>query len=161
MHIEHLEFDFIPMIISVAVGLAGILLAYLMYGRKVIPTDWLYRYIKPYHKLLVNKYYIDLAGSKVFIRPTIRFARLINWFDSRIIDGLVNLFGKVTMIISKGVHFFDTGIVDGIVNWTGRETYSSGKRLRLLQTGNISGYAIVMFAVLAVYIIYLIIRTIV
>jgi len=161
MHIEHLEFDFIPMIISVAVGFAGILLAYLMYGRKVIPTDWLYRYIKPYHKLLVNKYYIDLAGSKVFIRPTIRFARLINWFDSRIIDGLVNLFGKVTMIISKGVHFFDTGIVDGIVNWTGRETYSSGKRLRLLQTGNISGYAIVMFAVLAVYIIYLIIRTIV
>jgi NADH-quinone oxidoreductase subunit L len=161
MHIEHLEFDFIPMIISVAVGLAGILLAYLMYGRKVIPTDWLYRYIKPYHKLLVNKYYIDLAGSKVFIRPTIRFAKLIDWFDKRIIDGLVNLFGKVTMIISKGVHLFDMGVVDGIVNWTGRETYSSGKRLRLLQTGNISGYAIVMFAVLAVYIIYLIIRTIV
>ena len=161
MHIEHLEFDFIPMIISVAVGLAGILLAYLMYGRKVIPTDWLYRYIKPYHKLLVNKYYVDLAGSKVFIRPTIRFAKLINWFDKRIIDGLVNLFGKVTMIISKGVHLFDMGVVDGIVNWTGRETYSSGKRLRLLQTGNISGYAIVMFAVLAVYIIYLIIRTIV
>ena len=161
MHIEHLEFDFIPMIISVAVGLAGILLAYLMYGRKVIPTDWLYRYIKPYHKLLVNKYYVDLAGSKVFIRPTIRFAKLINWFDKRIIDGLVNLFGKVTMIISKGVHLFDMGVVDGIVNWMGRETYSSGKRLRLLQTGNISGYAIVMFAVLAVYIIYLIIRTIV
>ncbi|MCJ7472183.1 MAG: NADH-quinone oxidoreductase subunit L, partial [Actinobacteria bacterium] len=161
MHIEHTEFDFIPMIISVAVGLVGILLAYLMYGRKVIPTDWLYRYVKPYHKVLVNKYYIDLAGSKVFIRPTIRFAKLINWFDSRIIDGLVNLFGKVTIIISKGVHLFDKGIVDGIVNWTGRETYSSGKRLRLLQTGNISGYAIVMFAVLAVYIIYLIIRTIV
>ena len=161
IHIEHTEFDFIPMIISVAVGLVGILLAYLMYGRKVIPTDWLYRYVKPYHKVLVNKYYIDLAGSKVFIRPTIRFAKLINWFDSRIIDGLVNLFGKVTIIISKGVHLFDKGIVDGIVNWTGRETYSSGKRLRLLQTGNISGYAIVMFAVLAVYIIYLIIRTIV
>jgi len=161
MHIEHAEFDLMPMIISVAVGLAGILLAYLMYGRKVIPTDWLYKYVKPYHKVLVNKYYIDLAGSKVFIRPTIRFAKLINWFDSRIIDGLVNLFGKVTMIISKGVHLFDTGFVDGIVNWTGRETYSSGKRLRLLQTGNISGYAIVMFAVLAVYIIYLIIRTIV
>ena len=53
------------------------------------------------------------------------------------------------------------GVVDGVVNWMGRETYSSGKRLRLLQTGNISGYAIVMFAVLAVYIIYLIIRTIV
>ncbi|MFC2159831.1 NADH-quinone oxidoreductase subunit L [Actinomycetota bacterium] len=161
IHIEHLEFDFVPMIISVVVGLAGILLAYLMYGRKVIPTDWLYRYIKPYHKLLVNKYYVDLAGSKVFVRPTIRFAKLINWFDKTIIDGLVNLFGKVTMIISKGVHLFDMGVVDGIVNWTGRETYSSGKRLRLLQTGNISGYAIVMFAVLAVYIIYLIIRTIV
>jgi NADH-quinone oxidoreductase subunit L len=161
MHVEHVEFDFVPMIISVAVGLAGILLAYLMYGRKVIPTDWFYRYIKPYHKLLVNKYFVDLAGSKVFIRPTLKFANFINWFDSRIIDGLVNLFGKAAILISKGVHLFDMGVVDGIVNWTGRETYSSGKRLRLLQTGNISGYAIVMFAVLAVYIIYLIIRTIV
>ncbi len=161
MHIEHMEFDFMPMIISVTVGLAGILLAYLMYGRRVIPTDWLYRYVKPYYRVLVNKYYIDLAGSKVFIRPTIRYAGLVRWFDSRIIDGLVNLFGKVTMIVSKGVHLFDLGVIDGIVNWTGRETYSSGKRLRLLQTGNISGYAIVMFAVLAVYIIYLIIRTIV
>jgi len=48
--------------------------------------------------------------------------------------------------------------VDGFVNWTAKETYNSGKRLRQLQTGNISGYAIVMFAVLAVYIIYIIIR---
>jgi len=45
-----------------------------------------------------------------------------------------------------------------MVNWTAKETYNSGKRLRLLQTGNISSYAIVMFGVVAIYIIYLIIR---
>jgi len=161
MHVEHVEFDFIPMVISVAAGLLGILLAYLMYGAKVIPTDWLYRFVKPYHKVLVNKYYMDELGSRAIIRPAIKFANGINIFDKKIIDGLVNLFGKVTVAISKAVHIFDLGVVDGIVNWTGRETFNSGKRLRLLQTGNISGYAIVMFAVLAVYIIYLIIRTIV
>jgi len=159
IHVEHVEFDFVPMLISVALGLAGILLAYLMYGRKVIPTDWLYRYVKPYYKVLVNKYYVDELGSRAIIRPTIKLGNAINVFDKKIIDGLVNLFGKVTVAISKAVHIFDLGVIDGIVNWTGKETFNSGKRLRLLQTGNISGYAIVMFAVLAVYIIYLIIRT--
>ena len=67
--------------------------------------------------------------------------------------------GKVTVLISKGVHLFDTRVVDGLVNWTANETYNSGNRLRKIQTGNVSGYAIAMFAALAVYIIYLIIRS--
>jgi NADH-quinone oxidoreductase subunit L len=159
MHIVETKFNFIPMIISVAVGLVGILLAYLMYGRRVIPTDWFYRYVKPYYKVLVNKYYMDNFNSVAIVRPTLKLANLINKFDKNIIDGFVNLIGKVTVIVSKGIHIFDQGVVDGLVNWTANETYSTGKRLRLLQTGNISGYAIVMFGVLAVYIIYLIIRT--
>jgi NADH-quinone oxidoreductase subunit L len=101
---------------------------------------------------------MDELGSRAIIRPTIKLANGVNSFDRKIIDGLVNLFGRVTLAVSRAVHLFDLGVVDGIVNWTGKETFNSGKRLRLLQTGNISGYAIVMFAVLAVYIIYLIIR---
>jgi len=147
------------MVISAAAGLLGILLAYLMYGRRVIPTDWLYRYVKPYYRVLVDKYYIDELGSRAVIRPAVKLAHLVNVFDKKIIDGLVNLSAKVTVAVSKAVHLFDLGVVDGIVNWTGNETLNSGRRLRLLQTGNISGYAIIMFAVLAVYIIYLIIRT--
>ena len=38
MHVKEVAFNFIPMIISVVVALSGILLAYLMYGKKVIPT---------------------------------------------------------------------------------------------------------------------------
>ena len=158
MHFEHVEFNFIPMIISIIVALTGILLAYLMYGRRSVPTDWFYRYVKGFYRVLRNKYYIDEFYSVSVIRPGIRFAYMINWFDRYIIDGFVNLVARVTVIVSKGVHFFDLGFIDGIVNWTARETYNSGQRLRQLQTGNISGYAIVMFGVLAVYIIYLIIR---
>jgi len=158
IHVKEVAFNFIPMAISVVVALCGILLAYLMYGKRAIPTDWLYRYVKPYHKVLVNKYYMDEFYSKAIVRPCIKFAHLVNWFDKNVIDGFVNLAGKATLVISKGVHLFDLGVVDGFVNWTAKETYNSGKRLRQLQTGNISGYAIVMFAVLAVYIIYIIIR---
>jgi NADH-quinone oxidoreductase subunit L len=159
MHVKEVAFNFIPMIISVIVALSGILLAYLMYSKKVIPKDWLYRFTKPYYKILVHKYYMDEFYSKAIVRPGIKFAHLVNWFDKNVIDGFVNLTGKATVAISKGVHLFDLGVIDGFVNWTAKETYNSGKRLRLLQTGNISGYAIVMFAVLAVYIIYIIIRT--
>jgi NADH-quinone oxidoreductase subunit L len=159
MHVKEAAFNFIPMIISVIVALSGILLAYLMYGKKSVPKDWLYRFTKPYHKILVNKYYMDEFYAKAIVRPGIKFAYLVNWFDRNVIDGFVNLTGKATVVISKGVHLFDLGVIDGFVNWTAKETYNSGKRLRLLQTGNISGYAIVMFAVLAVYIVYIIIRT--
>ena len=160
IHVKEVAFNFIPMAISVVVALCGILLAYLMYGKRAIPTNWLYRYVKPYHKVLVNKYYMDEFYSKAIVRPGIKFAHLVNWFDKNVIDGFVNLAGKATLVISKGVHLFDLGVVDGFVNWTAKETYNSGKRLRQLQTGNISGYAIVMFAVLAVYIIYIIIRAV-
>ncbi len=159
MHVKEAAFNFIPMIISVIVALSGILLAYLMYGKKSVPKDWLYRFTKPYHKILVNKYYMDEFYSKAIVRPGIKLAHLVNWFDKNVIDGFVNFTGKATVAISKGVHLFDLGVIDGFVNWTAKETYNNGKRLRLLQTGNISGYAIVMFAVLAVYIIYIIIRT--
>jgi NADH-quinone oxidoreductase subunit L len=158
MHIEEVGFNFIPMIISIAVALIGILLAYLMYGKKVVPTDWFYRYVKPYYKVLINKYYIDNFYSLAVVRPGIKFANIVDWFDRRVIDGFVNLVGKITVIVSKGIHRFDLGVIDRFVNLTASGTYSSGKRLRLLQTGNISGYAIVMFAVLSVYVIYLIIR---
>ena len=160
IHVKEVAFNFIPMAISVVVALCGILLAYLMYGKRAIPTNWLYRYVKPYHKVLVNKYYMDEFYSKAIVRPGIKFAHLVNWFDKNVIDGFVNLAGKATLVISKGVHLFDLGVVDGFVNWTAKETYNSGKRLRQLQTGNISEYAIVMFAVLAVYIIYIIIRAV-
>jgi NADH-quinone oxidoreductase subunit L len=158
MHFEHVEFNFIPMIISIVVALTGILLAYLMYGRRSVPTDWFYKHVKGFYRVLRNKYYMDEFYSASVIRPGIKFAHIVNWFDKYIIDGFVNLVGKVTVIVSKGIHFFDLGFIDGIVNWTARETYNSGQRLRQLQTGNISSYAIVMFGVLAVYVIYLIIR---
>ena len=161
MHVEHVEFDIIPMLISIAVGLVGILLAYLMYGKKVIPKDWLYRYTRPYYRLLINKYYMDLINSSAIVRPVLKLARVFNNFDKKIIDGLVNLFGRVTIIISKASHIFDLKVVDGLVNWTANVTYKSGKKLRIIQTGNTSRYAIVMFGVLAIYIIYLVIKRII
>ena len=161
MHVEHVEFDIVPMIISITVGLAGILLAYLMYGKKVIPKDWFYRYTRPYYRLLVNKYYMDLINSRAIVRPLLKLARAFNNFDKKIIDGLVNLFGKATVAISKASHVFDLKVVDGLVNWTANITYKSGKRLRIIQTGNTSKYALVMFGVLTIYIIYLVIKRII
>jgi len=161
MHVEHIEFEIIPMVISVSVGLLGILLAYLMYGKKVIPTDWFYRFTKGYHRLLLNKYYMDLINSRIIVQPVLKLGRAFNRFDKKVIDGLVNLFAKVTVIISKATHIVDLKVVDGLVNWTANFTYKTGKKLRVIQTGNISRYAIVMFGVLAIYIIYLVIKRII
>ena len=71
-------------------------------------------------RYLVNKYYMDNFNSIAIVRPTIKFANLINRFDKNIIDGFINLVGKVTVIISKGVHIFDRVLL--MVLLTGLQT---------------------------------------
>jgi NADH-quinone oxidoreductase subunit L len=62
-------------------------------------------------------------------------------FDAKVIDGLVNLAGTFG-VVSATVHgWFDTHIVDGIVNGLGYAIRGSGRALRFVQSGRLENYA--------------------
>lgn len=105
-------------LISLAVALAGIFLAYAIYSAKWISAEKIGQAFAPIYTLLSRKYYFDELYERVFV---IRI----------LVEGLF-----------KQIQLFDTYIVDGIVNGAGKLTVAAGGVLRRLQTGQLQGYGV-------------------
>jgi NADH-quinone oxidoreductase subunit L len=105
------------MYISVAAGLAGMALAYLVYIVKPGTADSLAQSLKAPYNLFYNKYFVDEVYDAAVVRPLVGGSRVVLW---------------------KGV---DAGLIDGIVNGVGARCRDVGSVLRLLQSGNIRSYA--------------------
>jgi NADH-quinone oxidoreductase subunit L len=109
--------DFSLMAISVAFGLAGIGLAFLMYVVKPALADSVAGSLKGLYTLVYNKYFVDELYDAVVVKPVVGGSRELLW---------------------KGV---DAGLIDGSVNGVGTLARRTGGVLRLLQSGNIRSYA--------------------
>lgn len=97
---------------SVLIALSGIGLAYLMYIKKSISADALAEKYKGIYTVLYNKYYYDEGVQAVIINPILSFSRwLWNFFDEKVVDGLVNLSAKIMLLISLLIRRVQTGLV--------------------------------------------------
>jgi len=74
-------------------------------------------------------------------------ARWCRLFDTRVIDGVVDNTGKLTVATARGSGRFDNRVVDGLVNLVASVCYGVGAWLRNIQTGYLRSY--VLFLVLA------------
>jgi len=127
-------------------ALGGIGLGYLVYGWKPLVAgqrDPLER-MGVVWTVLRNKYYIDEIYHATVIRGAIGLANVCFRFDSGIVDGTVNLVGKLTERWSHVSGLFDTYVIDGIVNGVGRVTSAVGQELRYIQTGRVQNYMIIV-----------------
>jgi NADH-quinone oxidoreductase subunit L len=105
------------MYISVAFGIGGIGLAWLMYFARPVMADALARTFKVPYQVLYNKYFVDEIYDATVVRPVVSGSRYVLW---------------------KGV---DAGLIDGIVNGVGARSRDVGSLLRLLQSGSVRSYA--------------------
>lgn len=140
----HQEVNLFVLILSSLVALSGIVLAWAMYYKRVISPQFFILHFPFIYKVLKNKYYIDEFYYLVLVNPFFRFAALLSRFDLRVVDGLVNLVGFVTVKLSQLHQLFDQYIVDGLVNLIGLVTKRSGESLRFLQTGLVQNYMLVV-----------------
>jgi NADH-quinone oxidoreductase subunit L len=102
---------------SVAAGLAGIFIAWLLYVARPALADSLAAAFHRLYNLLLNKYWLDEIYLATIVRPLVGLSRMVLW---------------------KGV---DIGVIDGAVNGVGHRSLGIGAALRLLQSGNIRSYA--------------------
>ena len=110
--------EWLLILVSVAVALCGIFIAYAFYLQKPQAPHALVRQFPWLYKLLYNKYYVDEIYNAVFVNPMIRSSEIVyNNFDLKVIDGTLN--GSASA-----------------ANW-------SGKVLSYLQTGFIKDYALI------------------
>ncbi|MEL6940532.1 MAG: NAD(P)H-quinone oxidoreductase subunit 5 [Cyanobacteria bacterium J06598_1] len=107
------EFDMAEFVrmagLSVAISVAGIVLAVLMYRTQKIDASAIANKIKPLYNLSLNKWYIDDIYRKVFIQGTRNLAKGVLNVDVKIVDGIVNLTGFVTLVTGEGLKYFENG----------------------------------------------------
>jgi NADH-quinone oxidoreductase subunit L len=109
------------MAVSIAVALAGIGLATMLYRRRQqVAADPLESRLGGLHRLLLNKYYVDEIYDGVIVQPIKRMSTRL-W---RIVDA---------------------GLIDGSVNGVGLTVRASSAVFRRLQTGSVRAYAMSLF----------------
>ncbi|MFS8804199.1 NAD(P)H-quinone oxidoreductase subunit 5 [Synechococcus sp. R55.6] len=94
---------------SVGIGLIGITLASLIYWQKRIDPGTFPQSLQPLYYFSLNKWYIDDLYERVFVQGTRFVAREALEVDSRIVDGVVNLTGLVTMVSGEAMKYLESG----------------------------------------------------
>lgn len=84
------------MVLSVVVAVAGITLAWLIYGKGAIKPESIKQAVPVPYRILYNKYYIDELYQKVFVNPLVSFGKILWSIDRQAIDGVVNLAALAT-----------------------------------------------------------------
>ena len=99
------------------------------------------------HRVLLHKYYVDELYDAVFVEGPVMGKSLgtaLSTFDQNVVDGGVNGAGWLTLLTSRASIFWDTWIVDGLVNLLAIVTRALSLPVRLLQTGFVQGYALLI-----------------
>jgi NAD(P)H-quinone oxidoreductase subunit 5 len=94
---------------SVAIATLGIALAVLMYRLRVIDPAAIANKIKPLYNFSLNKWYVDDLYEVLFVQGSRKLAKQVLEIDIRIVDGLVNLAGFVTLISGEGLKYLENG----------------------------------------------------
>ena len=139
---------YLAMYISIAVAFSGIVLAYLMYIKKIfVSENWAKKAGFLYYWSL-NKYYFDQNYNRFLYQPTLRLARKVAWIDWDLYDKyFINSFGHLTNIASKitgklDYHGIDQVFVDG----NGKIVNLFGKIIKTIQTGRLQNYILYVTA---------------
>jgi NAD(P)H-quinone oxidoreductase subunit 5 len=94
---------------SVGIALIGITLASLMYLRHKIDPAAIAAKIPTLYRLSKNKWYIDDFYNNVFVLGSRRLARQVLEVDYKVVDGVVNLTGLVTLFTGEVLKYVENG----------------------------------------------------
>ncbi|OUC14760.1 MAG: NADH-quinone oxidoreductase subunit L [Alkalinema sp. CACIAM 70d] len=94
---------------SVGIGLIGITIALMMYLQKKIDPASIAEKFPSLYNLSKNKWYFDEIYDAVFVKGSRRIARQVLEVDYKVVDGVVNLTGLVTLLTGEGLKYFENG----------------------------------------------------
>jgi len=138
----------------------GIYLAWSWYakGEGRVPALLVQRWPGVY-RAVENKYFVDEAYDKVFVRGLALGGGNLLWeVDATVVDLIPNGAAAVTKGFSWVASFFDQYVVDGLVNGLADTLAALCGVFRKAQTGRVQNYALVMggglFCLVAVYLLF-------
>ena len=95
---------------SVAISTAGIALAVFAYLLHRIDLGQAVAARFPaVNAFLANKWYLDAINDTIFVKGSRKLAKQVLDVDSKVVDGVVNLTGLLTLGSGEGLKYFETG----------------------------------------------------
>ena len=103
--------EFLPLAgASVAISLVGITVSVLAYAlHKLDLATTVAARFPAVNAFLANKWYLDDINDKLFVQGSRKLARSVLEVDSKVVDGVVNLAGLVTLGSGEGLKYVETG----------------------------------------------------
>jgi NADH-quinone oxidoreductase subunit L len=135
---------------SIAVAISGILLARYIYIRLKESQRPTGGFLYP---ILLNKWYVDELYDFLFIHGfSMGGGAMMARFDQKVVDGGVNGAGWLTRFTSLVSMWWDTWIVDGLINLAAYTVRALSYPVRFFQTGFVQSYALFfLLGVLAMF----------
>jgi NADH-quinone oxidoreductase subunit L len=99
------------MLLSIVVVLAGVVLAWYMYMTTPVRSETIGQARTPLHAFLLNAWYVDWLYDRAIVRPYFAVCAFLAHFDVLVIDGLVNLTGRIVQLWAAGSRRLQTGYV--------------------------------------------------
>ena len=153
---HHYAIEWGLMALSVLVAAGAIAFAYRLYVRRPEESERLASDFAGAHRVLTNKYYVDELYDATAVKGTMGGARGLWTVDRNVVDGAVNGTGWTTRASAWVSHVVDKYVVDGLVNLVGRICAEGSYRFRHAQTGLIQNYAFAaLFGVFAFVTLYI------
>jgi NADH-quinone oxidoreductase subunit L len=145
--------------VSLVVALSGIALAFLSYqtaagARARVRVR---QAVQPLYDAAQHKFYVDELVNVVVVKWTVFTAALSAWFDSAVLDGIVDGSGRATVRAGDASALADDHVVDGAVQAAASAAWGGGGALSRAQTGRVRNYlfgglaTLGLFAVLVLY----------
>jgi len=113
-HEAHLSLgtEWALILISAAVALCGIYIAYIFYLRSPQMPHHLVRQFPGVYKLIYNKYYVDEVYDAAFVNPMVKGSDAVyTHFDLKVIDGTINGTAEATGLAGRVLSLFQSGLV--------------------------------------------------
>ena len=112
--------DYALMVVSLVVAMSGIVLAWVMYVRRVDLPLKVGARLQPIYRVVFNKFYVDELYAATFVRVTVDGSRWV-W------------------------HHFDEAVIDGAAHGTAGLWQAFGALGRRLQSGRVQHYLLGIF----------------
>ncbi len=102
------------------------------------------------YKWALNKFYFDALYDVFTVNAGKVIAQIASVVDKYLVDGIVNMTGRLTQLTSAMAGWFDLRGVDGAVNGAAAMATGGGQMLRATHAGRVRGYVLMLFAAGAV-----------
>ncbi|MCA0444795.1 MAG: NADH-quinone oxidoreductase subunit L [Bacteroidetes bacterium] len=100
---------------SVLMALVGLAIAFFIYMKNAVDTDKLAQSLRPLYLMSFNKWYFDEIYEVTVVRGNIVLAKVSAFFDTFVIDFLVNTTGFLVGFFGLLVRKFQTGKVQSYI----------------------------------------------